>query len=249
MIEIMEIENFKNFIANLDDSKSTQTIPPNIQDLYSLYCIIRKNNVLAVTEFGSGFSTSVIALALSENKLSFGKLASSIRHPNPFSLMTVDCSAEFMNVSLSRIPQSLLSVVIKSVVSKASMTKVAGQICHIYDHLPAFTSDLYYLDGPGCDQVIGSINGFSVNFGSEEYAYGLPMAADLILVEPYLWPGTIVVTDGRGANAQFLFNNFRRNWEYSYDEKVDQHVMILNDKPWGPISRAFFELRTSQMHH
>jgi len=245
MYKFMGLENFKNFIADLDDSSTTQAIPPNIQDLYSLYRIIKKNNVLAVTEFGSGFSTSVIALALSENKLNLGSLASSIRHPNPFSLMTVDCSAEFMNLSLNRIPQSLRTVDIKAVITSASMNLVADQICHLYDHLPAFTSDLYYLDGPGCDQVTGGVNGFSVNFGSNDYSYGLPMSADLILIEPYLWPGTIVVTDGRGANAQFLLNNFKRNWEYSYDEKIDQHIMILREEHWGPISKNLLKLRST----
>ena len=42
MHKFMELENFKNFIADLDDSRTTQAIPPNIQDLYSLYRIIKK---------------------------------------------------------------------------------------------------------------------------------------------------------------------------------------------------------------
>ena len=83
----------------------------------------------------------------------------------------------------------------------------------------------------------------SVRFGSEEYKYGLPMAADLVQMEPFFWPGTSIVTDGRGANAFFLRSNFKRSWTYRYDEECDQHLFKLKDEHFGKISKALLELK------
>ena len=43
----------------------------------------------------------------------------------------------------------------------------------------------------------------------------MPMVGDIIRFE-YFYPGTIIITDGRSANAQFLKENFKRNWLYEY---------------------------------
>ena len=77
------------------------------------------------------------------------------------------------------------------------------------------------------------MHGFSVRFGSEDRSFGLPMAADLLLLEPYLWPGTLLVIDGRGANANFLKYNFKRNWLYQYEKENDQLVFRLLEEPFG----------------
>ena len=123
------------------------------------------------------------------------------------------------------------------------MAVLNGQVCHLYDQIPPFTADFIYLDGPDCDQIAGDVNGMSVRFGSPEYTYGLPMSGDLLLLEPFMWPGTIIVTDGRGANAYFLKNNFRRNWDYHYDEECDQHIFNLLDAPWGGISLELIKFK------
>ena len=39
--------------------------------------------------------------------------------------------------------------------------------------------------------------------------------------------------DGRGANAQFLKDNFKRKWEYLNDKKNDQHIFWLTDSSLG----------------
>jgi hypothetical protein len=62
----------------------------------------------------------------------------------------------------------------------------------------------------------------------------MPMNADLILLEFFFLPGTIILIDGRGTNANFLKNNFKRNWLYNYNKKIDQHLFFLNDAPVGP---------------
>ena len=36
------------------------------------------------------------------------------------------------------------------------------------------------------------------------------MSCDILMIENFLMPGTIIVVDGRGANAEFLRKNFKR---------------------------------------
>jgi hypothetical protein len=113
----------------------------------------------------------------------------------------------------------------------------------LYSDIPPWTADLVYLDGPDCDHVTGTVNGFTVNFGDNDKPYGLPMSGDLIRIEQFFWPGSHILTDGRGANAFFLRNNFIRSWTYDYDVTLDQHHFHLDEEPWGAISAKFIRFK------
>ena len=52
------------------------------------------------------------------------------------------------------------------------------------------------------------------------------MNSDILQFEHFLTPGTIILFDGRTANARFLKNNFQRNWKYYHDEKNDQIIFF-----------------------
>jgi hypothetical protein len=246
---ILNYNSFRTFIEDIyKSSKQTPDgvhfIPPNYLDLFSLYSKVIATRSLAVLEFGSGWSTLVLALALQENKNRDLAQSSLIRHPNLYELMTVDCESDFMSLAVKRIPNQI-TIRIHQVETKAYMSLVNEQICTLYQHLPAFTADFIYLDGPGCgpNQILGDINGFSIRYGDNINQYGLPMSADLIRLEPHLWPGTMIVVDGRGANARFLKNNFKRNWKYNFDESLDQHIFRLDEPPWGRFSKMHVELK------
>ena len=43
----------------------------------------------------------------------------------------------------------------------------------------------------------------------------------------------MIIADGRGANVQFLRNNFKRKWLYFNDKKYDLHVFLLNSPSFG----------------
>ncbi|MFZ4819970.1 MAG: hypothetical protein ACOYLU_15100, partial [Limisphaerales bacterium] len=59
-----------------------------IDDLFHLYSTVRKASCVSVLEFGSGWSTLVLALGLHENAEVFGaEHLRSVRHPNPFQLL------------------------------------------------------------------------------------------------------------------------------------------------------------------
>ena len=65
----------------------------------------------------------------------------------------------------------------------------------------------------------------------------MPMNSDLLSFENFLTPGTIILFDGRTANARFLRSNFKRKWEYIEDKKNDQNLLYLNEAPLGTINK------------
>ena len=108
------------------------------------------------------------------------------------------------------------------------MSNFNGKICTIYKNLPLINPDLIYLDGPDQFNVNNKINGITTNHKDM-----MPMSADILKIEHFLTPGTIIITDGRGANARFLLSNLQRGWKYKYDKINDQSVFYLNEKPLG----------------
>ena len=73
------------------------------------------------------------------------------------------------------------------------------------------------------------------------------MSADILSLEHHLLPGTLIVVDGRTANARFLKANLQRNWQYRFIHEYDQHFFELVEDPLGPFSAAEmnFKSRTS----
>jgi hypothetical protein len=250
-VPVLDREKFSFFLGGYVESarrnETHSVYPPEIADLYALYTRVRKERSVAIFEIGSGWSTLVLLKALEENRISHGNWVSeNLRHPNPYSLMTVDCSELFQNIACERLTPHQGETKLIPIISNVQMTTIQGQACHLFTEIPPFTADFVYLDGPDCDQVAGTTNGMTVNFGSDDRKYGLPMTADPYLLEHFFWPGTCLVTDGRGANARFLKNIFKRNWDYEYDAACDQHVFHLNEPSWGMYSSRLLELKSSQ---
>ncbi len=65
----------------------------------------------------------------------------------------------------------------------------------------------------------------------------MPMACDILKIEYFLTPGTIIVCDGRGANSKFLKDNLKRKWLYKNDISYDQHIFYLDDPALGKYNR------------
>ena len=63
------------------------------------------------------------------------------------------------------------------------------------------------------------------------------MVSDILSIEFFLTPGTIILVDGRGANVEFLKKNFKRKWKYKYLKVSDQHIFLLNDTPIGELNK------------
>ena len=209
--------------------KFSTPIPPDVGDLVRIHRLIRQRHAFTVLEFGVGYSTLVIAHALQKNEEEWKALsnAPAIRNRFPFQLFSVDASEKWLSTAESRIPQSLSSR-IHLHHSPVHIGTFQGRLCHYYDRLPDVIPDFIYLDGPSPKDVQGEINGMS--FGCDERTV---MSGDLLLMEPTMLPGTMILVDGRTNNARFLARNFQRNWRMERDPEADTTTFELIEERLG----------------
>ena len=229
---------FQTLIEKKLEQESSNSYKPEIDDLFFLYSLVKDKVVTSILEYGSGWSTYALALALNENSINFGdEHRSRIRHPDSFKLLTIDASGKFQKIALKRIPLELQKNII-AVVSKPILVDLDGVICHRFEYVPNMAADLIYLDGPDHDQVIGVINGFEY-----KESFTQPMGSDILMIEPYLWPESIIVADGRTANARFLASRLKRNWQILEDPFGDRTIFRLHETPLGLISSEHIDFR------
>ena len=206
-------------------------IRPNLQDLFNLWHLIVLNKRTCVLEFGSGFSSIIISSALTYLKKKNQSQVKKLRRNNPFEHFILENEKKYLNITKKRNfkYKKIINNKINYYFSDVKMSLVNNKIVTLYNKLPICNPDFIYLDGPNQYKVKSNING--INIGHPDM---MPMNADLILIEYFLLPGTIILIDGRGANAKFLKDNFKRKWSYFYSKKNDQHLFSLNDTPIGP---------------
>ncbi|MEO0787845.1 MAG: hypothetical protein AAFY36_04230 [Bacteroidota bacterium] len=204
-------------------------IAPQIQDLARLHQLIRKRKSFTVLEFGVGYSTIVIADALKKNQAEWSTLdpVPAIRNRYVFQCFSVDTSEDWIALTNSRIPEHLKEYV-HFQYSEVEIGTHLGQLCHFYKTLPDVVPDFIYLDGPDPKAVKGNINGLT--FQCDERTV---MAADLLLMESTMLPGTFILVDGRTNNARFLQRNFRRNFDYRWHQSADVSTFELQEKRLG----------------
>ena len=116
------------------------------------------------------------------------------------------------------------------------MTTFKNRICTQYKKLPLCNPDFIYLDGPDKFKVKKDINGISTRHKDM-----MPMVCDILKFEYFYTPGTIIVSDGRAANAKFLKDHFERKWKYINDKKNDQHLFWLVDPVLGKYNKLQLE--------
>jgi len=211
---------------------------PDLEDLYRLYQFILKNNRTTILEFGVGWSSLIILLALNEVKKNKSKSISKIRRNNPFELFIVDNEKKFLNLTKKRIDKFINEIGLKDppkinyLFSEINMTTFEGRISTEYKKLPLCNPDFIYVDGPDQFKVKGNVNGLSTRNKDM-----MPMICDILKMEYFLIPGTLIILDGRGANTKFMKDHFKRNWIYKYHKKNDQHSFLLDDAPLGSINK------------
>ena len=108
----------------------------------------------------------------------------------------------------------------------------AGGVPALEKILPKINPDFIYLDAPDHKYIDGAISGIKLN--QDDF---MPMNSDILKIEHFLTPGAIILVDGRTSNANFLKNNFKRNWLYNRDKIRDHSIFILNDEPIGKINK------------
>ncbi|MBF0369425.1 MAG: class I SAM-dependent methyltransferase [Magnetococcales bacterium] len=215
------------------DPNYNQPFYPDWPDLVRLHSLVLTRKVTTILEFGCGYSTLVMAHALAENQRRHGAFVeANLRRNNPHELHAVDDEESYIQLTRERIPEQLAKHV-HFHHAQVAMTRFNGRICTEYERLPNICPDFIYLDGPGQFSVVGEINGISTRTRDR-----LPMASDLLAMEHFFLPGTLIVVDGRTANARFLWANFQREWDYYHDEEGDVHYFELRELPLGYINEA-----------
>lgn len=218
-------KSLKSPYESVDIHRKTQ-FPSEYDDLIRLHYLIRQRKVTTILEFGVGRSTIVFNHALENNKKNFNDFVeANLRRSNPFECHSIDNNIFWIN-KVRETYRNLHHVSFHCFDVK--MTIINNRICTLYNNLPNVCPDFIYLDGPDQFSVQGDVNGIH-----SRHPDRLPMAADLLLIEYYLLPGTLIVIDGRTANARFLLNNLQRKWEYTWLEEYDQHFFELVEEPLG----------------
>ena len=207
---------------------------PELDDLYNLYEYIIINKRTTILEFGSGWSTLIFSLALRELRNKFFNEVKSLRRNNPFELFVVENEKKYLNITRNTIQKFNKYLNIKDPIkikyhfSDVEMATFNDRICTKYKKLPVCNPDFIYLDGPSLFSIKKDIGGISTRHKDL-----MPMVSDILKFEYFYTPGTIIVLDGRGANAKFLKDHFKRNWKYKKKQKNDQHIFYLADPSIG----------------
>ena len=236
------VELSKRKKDNVNKMTEKEKYYPNLNDLYRLYQFILLNKRTTVLEFGSGWSTLIFNLALEELKNKYSKQVNSLRRNNPFELFVLENQKKYLNITKNRINKINQALKIKQGTkinynfSNVEMTLFNNRICTQYKKVPLCNPDFIYLDGPEQFNVKKNINGISTRHKDM-----MPMICDILKFEYFYTPGTILVCDGRGANAAFLKDHFKRKWRYINDKLNDQHIFWLDDPILGKYNKLQLE--------
>ena len=204
-----------------------------LDDLVRLHYLVTSRKVTTVLEFGVGKSSIVFDHALNLNKQQHASFVKdNLRRSNPFQCFSVDNNEEWITVCKNTAKTSLVNYHY----SQCSVSTFNGRVCTFFDDLPNICPDLIYLDGPDQFSSLGDVRGISTNHTDR-----LPMSADILAIEHFLLPGTLIVVDGRTANARFLKTNLQRDWSYFHHEEFDQHYFELVEKPLGIYNKRQIE--------
>jgi hypothetical protein len=224
----------KSNIYKTVDPNNNEPIPVEIDDLIRLHFLVISRKVTTILEFGVGRSNPVFDHALEINKSHYSDFVkNNLRRSNAFECHAVDNYQKWIDHTKETYPNT------KNVIynfSKTSISTFNSRICTFYENLPNICPDLIYLDAPDQFSSSGDINGISTNHPDR-----MPMSGDILRIENFLLPGTLVVIDGRTANARFLKNNLQRDWYYHHSFEYDQHFFELRETPLGRFNKNQIE--------
>jgi hypothetical protein len=208
------------------DPNNKTALPPELDDLIRLHYIVRTRKVRTILEFGAGKSTSVFADALSQNKVDYtDRVNKELRITSLFEIHTIENNEEWKNLVEEKLRHS---PIVNLHLCELMMGEFNSRVCTYYYGIPNIRPDLIYLDGPDQYSVKGDVRGIHTRHPDR-----MPMSADILAIEHFLEPGTLIVVDGRTANARFLRSNLQRKWEYQFHSEFDQHFFELKEEPLG----------------
>lgn len=201
---------------------------PKWGDLCRLHWLQLSRRMVNVLELGSGYSTAVLAHGARLLHDGFAAWAAeNLRVETPFHVFSVEEEQRFLDITRDRLGPELAPYATLSR-SSVEMILFDERIATVYTSLPNVSPDFIYLDGPSQFATTQTLNGFSFSSPAR-----MPMSADILRFEFFLEPGTLILVDGRTANARFLRHYLRRTWAYLHDRKGDVHYFELQEAPLG----------------
>jgi hypothetical protein len=216
--------------------KGARVFPPDWRDLVRLHRTVIQRKVITVLEFGVGYSTLVLAHALELNRQQYKDyVLAEFHRSNAFEVHSIDTRERYIKIAKERIPKSLRERV-RFHSTEVVMGTWLDKVCTYYAKLPNIIPDLIYMDGPDPTASISSVRNFTT-----AHLDRLPMAADLLAIEHFLMPGTLILIDGRTANARFLNLNFQKRWSYHHDIDGDVHYLECIDQPLGRLNKNYLD--------
>jgi len=234
-----------NPTASVDPSNRIP-IPPDLEDLARLHHLVSSRKVISVLEFGVGKSTLAFASSLYHNKkrdLQF--VSQHLRRKNLYQVHSVDNYKHYISLVSRNLPDLYVREGICHFHhSNVVMSTFSDRFCTFYDNIPPICPDLIYLDGPDQFSPKGHVRGFATSHQDR-----MPMAADILCFEHFLQPSTLIVIDGRSANARFLQTNLQRNWQYYYNPYCDQHFFELQEQPLGLHNQNMIDFCLGQAYY
>lgn len=204
-----------------------------LDDLCRLHWLVNSRCVTTILEFGLGKSTVIFNDALIKIKNLHEKyIRNNLRRNNLFECHSIENYEKW----IEKFKKNHVLNACKIHKANLKMGTFADRICTYYDPLPNICPDLIYLDGPDQFSPDGDVRGISTRHMDR-----LPMAADILTIEHFLLPGTLIIVDGRTANARFLKANLQRDWIYCHDVSADQHFFELSEIPLGVYNKLQIE--------
>lgn len=206
---------------------------PEYDDLCRLHFLVLTRKCVNVLEFGSGFSTVVMAHAAKLLHQHFNEFAGEhFRAERCFHVYSVEEEQRFLEITNQRLSAQFAPY---ATVNRSSVEMIThdNRIATLYRTLPDISPDFIYLDGPSLFGTTADINGFTMTNPCR-----MPMSADILRFEFFLEPGTLILVDGRTANARFLKAYFKRDWAYHHDTVGDIHYFELQEDALGKINQT-----------
>lgn len=214
---------------------------PEYSDLCRLHYLALSRKSINILEFGSGFSTAIMADALRLLSEYFGVwVKENIRVQNPFHIYAIEEEQRFLEITQKRLGSKLANF---ATLSRSSVEFITfdNRFATVYSKIPNISPDFIYLDGPSQFGTTAEISGFSFNSPVR-----MPMSADILRFEFFLEPGTLILIDGRTQNARFLKSYLKRNWAYYHDPVGDAHYFELQENPLGPYNKKKMDFCLSE---
>jgi len=209
------------------EKEGGEVFSPDCADLSRLHAIVQIRKCLTVLELGGGTSTKVIAHSLMLNQSKYLDNIAAVRRSDPFQLHSIESEKHYAEITTKTLGD--LSGFVQMHVIEAVQSSFGPYGCGRYKEIPSLCPDLIYIDGPS-----------PYSYKKEDESYFdishpdiTNVTSDLLLLEPYLLPGTFVIFDGLTNNARFNRRNLQRNWVAFEDTTADYTMMVLDEEPLG----------------